>query len=397
MKKIARLVAVLLCVCMMFTSCAPAGVSDEKSTDLKYSQEVQNLEKLCKVWGYTKYNHPAFLFGQKDWDEELLNLIPVVSEAKSDEVNDILHEWFVSLGEVDYGTNRKGKIPEDAIKFVQADTSWISEEYLGAELAEDLSQFGQLPGVNRSKAPVKFDGKTPDFSNEPFYEDMNYKDQGYRLLGLFRLWNAMEYNYPYLDILDYNWHELLPEYIARMLEGDDQRSYELTIASLSTKPVSYTHLDVYKRQIWYRTDGVLVRTKPHFIINGIGRQSVYQIKVFAADTDFKVGRQSTQKIKGFLLFLFGKFIESFQRCSIAVSVPVLNIFFQSIRCKIAQAHKFMVAKQHFHVGSCHDFPQKFDRVRAAIYNISQNVQRVLFGKVYLLKHCMEAIVLSMNV
>ena len=94
------------------------------------------------------------------------------------------------------------------------------------------------------QAPVKFNKKTPDFSNEPFYEDMNYKDQGYRLLGLFRLWNAMEYNYPYLDILDYNWHELLPEYIARMLEGDDQRSYELTIASLSTK-LQDAHIALY--------------------------------------------------------------------------------------------------------------------------------------------------------
>ena len=244
MKNIAKLVAVLLCICMLFTSCTPAGQSVDSNGNTVNSQKVENLEKLCLVWGYTKYNHPAFLFGEKDWDEELLNLIPVVSEAKSDEVNDILHEWFVSLGEIDYGTNRKGKIPEDAIKFVQADTSWISEEYLGAELAEDLSQFGQLPGVNRSKAPVKFDKKTPDFSNEPFYEDMNYKDQGYRLLGMFRLWNAMEYNYPYLDILDYNWHELLPEYIARMLEGDDQRSYELTIASLSTK-LQDAHIALY--------------------------------------------------------------------------------------------------------------------------------------------------------
>ena len=97
MKKIARLVAVLLCVCTMFTSCAPVGTSGEKTADSEYSQEVQNLEKLCKVWGYIKYNHPAFLLGQKDWDEELLNLIPVVSEAKENEVNNILHEWFVSF------------------------------------------------------------------------------------------------------------------------------------------------------------------------------------------------------------------------------------------------------------------------------------------------------------
>lgn len=49
-KKIVRLVAMLLCICILLTSCAPVGYEKKE-----YSQEVQNLEKLCKVWGYVKY------------------------------------------------------------------------------------------------------------------------------------------------------------------------------------------------------------------------------------------------------------------------------------------------------------------------------------------------------
>ena len=151
MKKIVRLVAVLLCVCMLFTSCAPVGTNGEKTADSEYSQEVQNLEKLCKVWGYTKYNHPAFLFGEKDWDEELLNLIPVVSEAKEDEVNDILHEWFVSLGEIDYATSRKRVLPSEDQLIVCVDTSWVSSDYLGENLSADLQQFEPIPDIDREK------------------------------------------------------------------------------------------------------------------------------------------------------------------------------------------------------------------------------------------------------
>ena len=148
MKKIARLVAVLLCICMLFTSCASAGTTEKLSAD---SPKVQNLEKLCKVWGYTKYNHPAFLLGQKDWDEELLNLIPVVSEAKSDEVNDILHEWFVGLGEIDYGTSRPGSKPIESEAVVQADTNWILDEaYLGEALSADMQKMGPVPKIDRS-------------------------------------------------------------------------------------------------------------------------------------------------------------------------------------------------------------------------------------------------------
>ena len=72
-------------------------------------------------------------------------------------------------------------------------------------------------------------------TNEKLYEDMDYSDENYRLLGLFRVWNVMEYYSPYLDILDEDWEDLLPDFIIQMLQGDDQHSYDLTIAALTAK------------------------------------------------------------------------------------------------------------------------------------------------------------------
>ena len=246
MKKIAKSLAILLILCLLLTSCAPAPQQPAGNSEA----QVENLAKLCKVWGYVKYTHPAFLLGEKDWDEELLKLIPAVSEADSDEVNGILHEWFLSLGEIDYGmTTSISTLQEDKL-CVQADVSWIKDiAYLGKDLSEDMQLLGPIPSIYRANAPVKFTAnlmgtRVTDFSNEALYENMDFGDQGYRLLGLFRLWNAMEYYYPYLDILDNNWHDLLPEYIARMLEGKNQESYELTIASLSAK-LQDAHVALY--------------------------------------------------------------------------------------------------------------------------------------------------------
>ena len=258
MKKIARLVAVSLCICMLFTSCAPAGTTEKLSAD---SPKVQNLEKLCKVWGYTKYNHPVFLLGEKDWDEELLNLIPVVFEARENEVNDILHEWFISLGEIDYGMSTPNSTLKEDKLYIQADISWIKDDtYLGKELSEDMQKLGPIPAIYRVNAPVNYTAnsmgtRVPDFSNELLYEDMDYRDQGYRLLGLFRLWNTMEYNYPYLDVLDNDWHDLLPEYIARMLDGKNQKSYELTLASLSAK-LQDVHIALYNSEYYIMEAGI---------------------------------------------------------------------------------------------------------------------------------------------
>ena len=245
MKKMARLVAVLLCICMLFTSCAPAGTTEKLSAD---SPKVQNLEKLCKVWGYVKYTHPVFLTGEKDWDTELIALIPQVRQAENSEAtNQILNEWLLSLGEIQYETDTptaQWSSAKEEDKVVIADTSWIfDKKYLGEELSANMEPLTKpLPDINRAKAPIDFVreyysgyNQPTMFINEKLYEDMDYSDESYRLLGLFRVWNVMEYYSPYLDILDEDWEDLLPDFVIQMLQGDDQHSYDLTIAALTAK------------------------------------------------------------------------------------------------------------------------------------------------------------------
>ena len=92
------------------------------------------------------------------------------------------------------------------------------------------------------------------FYNEKLYEDMDYSDENYRLLGLFRVWNALEYYCPYLDILDEDWEDLLPEFIPQMLAESDQQSYDLTIAALMAKlqdaSCFFLEWRFFKERIW---------------------------------------------------------------------------------------------------------------------------------------------------
>ena len=247
MKKFAKWLEVLLMICLMLTACTPAGTAGGGSETV-YSQETQNLEKLCKVWGYVKYTHPVFLTGEKDWDAELIALIPQVRQAEnSEETNKILNEWLLSLGEIKYKTYETTALwssAKEEDKVVIADTSWVfDQEYLGEELSANMEPLTKpLPDINRFNAPIDFSryyytgyNQPTMFCNEKLYEDMDYSDENYRLLGLFRVWNAMEYYYPYLDILDEDWEDLLPDFILQMLEGSDQHSYDLIIAALTAK------------------------------------------------------------------------------------------------------------------------------------------------------------------
>ncbi len=210
------------------------------TTDL----QARNLQKLCKVWGYTKYTHPAFLLGKKDWDEELLNLAEsVYTEGSDDKVNKILYEWFVSLGKVDYGTNfidQNWDDTPDNEKVYLAKTDWLTDtDYLGKPLSDALSQIQEIPTVYRGKSPVCFTEQggisNSTFTNEKTYVDMSFSDIRYRLLGLFRVWNAIEYYYPYRDILDDDWDRVLLELIPKMLAGTDKHSYQLILAQLAAK------------------------------------------------------------------------------------------------------------------------------------------------------------------
>jgi len=193
----------------------------------------QNLTKLAKAWGFAKYTHHSFISGQLCWDEELLNLIPIIYNSETEDVNDILYNWFIGLGEDGFDFEF-GQAPEEAELRLMADLSWINYDYLGP-LAAHLQRFNGIAAVDRWSAPVSFDFGLgiPNFSNQNLHVDMDFSDTGYRLLGLFRLWNAMKYYFPHLDVLDVEWNDLLLEFIPKMLEDADRLSYELTLAAMA--------------------------------------------------------------------------------------------------------------------------------------------------------------------
>lgn len=244
LRKIALLLAVVFCISLAGCSAdAPqskaAGSIDQTAVyrQNSASQQTQNLAKLCKVWGYAKYYHPAFLLGTSDWDAELLSLLSKVSACEtSDDVNALLHEWFTSLGEIDY----KARIPKAAsgsdASVSEADLSWTADaDYLGEALVGDLAKLPTMLPTNldRTHAPVFFDSLgVPDFSNEPEHGS-DYTDPDFRLLGLFRLWNALDYYAPYLHLLDCDWDAVLLEAIPTMLDGTDRESYEAALASVT--------------------------------------------------------------------------------------------------------------------------------------------------------------------
>lgn len=72
--------------------------------------QVKDLSKLCKVWGFVKYYHPKVVDSSVNWDYELFKIMPKVMAAKnSREVDKVLYNWINGLGEVNKGTENGSK------------------------------------------------------------------------------------------------------------------------------------------------------------------------------------------------------------------------------------------------------------------------------------------------
>ena len=155
----AFLAAAAFCFCLTGCTGQTASLAAQQS-EVSTAQQTEHLVLLCRVWGYVKYRLPAYLLGQRDWDADLLELIPQVQAAGStSEVSDLLLTWFTGLGEIDYGRRGAGAFVPFDNQVVESDTSWTKDTaYLAKNWLAALALLPEkLPSLDRSAAPVYFD------------------------------------------------------------------------------------------------------------------------------------------------------------------------------------------------------------------------------------------------
>lgn len=197
--------------------------------------QVENLKKLCKVWGLVKYYHPKVVSGSVNWDYELFRITPdILASKNSNDTDKILYDWIMKLGKV----KENAENDKDKEVMLKRDLAWIKDEkYIDKNLSDLLIKISNTNISKRAKAYVSYSKDSPfsDFKNEKAYNKMKYDDSGYKLLSLFRYWNIIEYYYPYKDIIEENWDSVLTEFIPKFIKTKDELEYKLAISELTTK------------------------------------------------------------------------------------------------------------------------------------------------------------------
>ncbi len=296
-----KLYLLLALVSGSFLNCSPKeGIS-----------ESQKLAGVCKVWGFLKYYHPNVGSGEIDWDSVLIEILPSIIESSEDKYHTSILKLIESAGVIDSCNSCITNNKDSLISMVSF--SWFDDEIFNNEISKKLNLIlkNKKPYRNYYVEPSNL--KDADFSSENAYKDLDSISSNYRLLSLFRYWNAMEYFYPYKNILDNDWDKILSIYIPKFVEDQSEHEYYLNIRSLASNlNDGHSWVSSKKNDKKYRTT--------NFRIKKIDNQFV--VSSFVSDSLAKPGNL---KIGDIITHINGKYILEAYNAEIKYTTTQSNI------------------------------------------------------------------------
>lgn len=197
--------------------------------------QINRLVIMGKVWGFLKYYHPNIAEGNYDLDKELFQILPIIKE---DDFEARLEQWTSSFGE--YKIEELEAEKRD-IKF-SPDFQWFEHQFITLALKNELNKILKAQRSDHNYyVGYSEESPSPLFENEKIYSDMEYDDDGMKLLALFRYWNYIEYFYPYKYLISYDWDSVLHEFVSKLHNTKDRTEYALYLLELMGKTEDTHH------------------------------------------------------------------------------------------------------------------------------------------------------------
>lgn len=194
-------------------------------------QKIMNLKLLGLVWGYLKYYHPNVAAANFNWDYQLFRILPLIIKAENPvAANNLLCQWIDGLGPFPVLKNKEVITEEVRIS---PDLDWMNTPGLSAGLQ---ARLGKIKNASRNGLNYYIglyaDAGNPEFKNEKPYTEMKYPDTGFRLLSLYRYWNQIQYFFPYKNLIEEDWKEVLKEFIPKFIGATNEIQYKLVVMEL---------------------------------------------------------------------------------------------------------------------------------------------------------------------
>jgi hypothetical protein len=206
--------------------------------------QITNLAALAKAWGFLKYHHPRVTAGEYHWDHELFRIMPVVLAAPDREaLVGSLVGWIDRLG--GDSLSAEEEIATDV--HLAPVNVWRRDPILSdPRIASKLEAFRADQTVRKSQYFVSLAAGVgnPQFQHEPSYPQIAFPDHGYQLLALFRYWNIVQYWFPYRDLVEGDWDDVLTEFIPRIGLAPDNETYKRELLAFTAR-IADTHANLW--------------------------------------------------------------------------------------------------------------------------------------------------------
>ncbi|AWH75551.1 hypothetical protein DCS32_15680 [Dokdonia sp. Dokd-P16] len=196
--------------------------------------EIEKLASIGKIYGFLKYYHPEVGKGIYNWDDEFIKYLPkVLKAADKNDLSAIYIDWINNLGNIDVCKKCSSEKNYFDKNF---DLSWLQNENLFNDKLSSKLKFIENNRIQKENFYVEIQPVgNIKVTNEPQYKNFEFPNEEYRLLGLFKYWNIIEYFYPYKYMTDQNWDSVLRQMIPKIKNAKNQSDYQNKIKELVAK------------------------------------------------------------------------------------------------------------------------------------------------------------------
>lgn len=247
------------------------------------------LSSICKAWGLIKYYSPAVSQGKLDWDSVAVATFNNPVKEKADV---IIKRWLTQINTIPFEKKEPFKYECDSITKKNFSITWIaSDPNLSKANNQALTSLARNPKnigtfySNAKPEEIRFNA-----ANEKTYA---VTPAELKMLDLFRIWNAIEYFYPYKYLLDHKWENTLNSFIPLFKNISSETEYKRAIMLLAGE-INDTHAHLEET---YEYDVLGKLSSPYMIQLAGNKAVVTKIKDEKAAAGIVVGDAIT-KVNG---------------------------------------------------------------------------------------------------
>jgi hypothetical protein len=194
------------------------------------------LSSICKAWGLIKYYSPAVSQGRLNWDSVV---VAAFSNPVKEKADIIIKRWLTQINTISFEKKEPYKYNCDSITARNFSMAWIaSDPNISKANKQALTSLVKDPkNVGTFYSNAKPNNIRFDAANEKTYAATSTE---LKMVDLFRIWNAIEYFYPYKYLLDHKWGNVLDKYIPLFKNISSEKEYKTAITLLAAE-INDTH------------------------------------------------------------------------------------------------------------------------------------------------------------